>query len=248
MNLIKTDSFELAVYSQGKPEAKKLALFLPGKLDTKDYAHMRSHVDYLANRGFYALSFDPPGTWESPGNISLYTMTNYLKAINELIKYFGNRPTFLAGHSRGATMALIAAGTNSSVTAFAAIMSSFTPNGFINKVDEEWKRKGLVVSMRELPPGTGPKVKKFEQPYSFFEDQIQYRVTDEIKNSTKPKLFIYGQRDVLAPPDRVKQLYEYMSDPKEIYGLNSDHDYRYHHKLIEEVNAFMGDFLSRHSI
>ena len=91
MHVIQTDSFEIAVYSKGDINSKKFALVLPGKLDTKDYFHMKSHVDYLAHLGFFALSFDPPGTWDSPGDIRLYTMTNYLKAIHELIAYFGNR-------------------------------------------------------------------------------------------------------------------------------------------------------------
>ena len=69
MNLIKTESFQLATYSQGDSESKKLALVLPGKLDTKDYSHMKSHVKYLAIMGYFALSFDPPGTWESKGDI-----------------------------------------------------------------------------------------------------------------------------------------------------------------------------------
>ncbi len=82
VDIIKTPSFELAVYIKGKSDAKKLALVLPGRLETKDYPHMRSHVNYLAKRGYLALSFDPPGTWDSPGEIEFYTMTNYLKAIN----------------------------------------------------------------------------------------------------------------------------------------------------------------------
>src|SRR3990167_9150866 len=118
--MIKTNSFTLATYQKGNPDSKKLALVLPGKLDTKDYAHMRSHVDFLANLGFFALSFDPPGTWESPGDISLYTTTNYLKAIDELIKHFGNKPTFIMGHSRGASISMMGASRNSKIMAYAA--------------------------------------------------------------------------------------------------------------------------------
>lgn len=88
MNLLQLPSFTIATYMQGNPDAEKLALVLPGKLDTKDYAHMRSHVDFLAERGYLALSFDPAGTWESPGDISLYTLNNYLKTIDELIEHF----------------------------------------------------------------------------------------------------------------------------------------------------------------
>ena len=99
--MIKTKNFKLAIYSGGNEDANKIALVLPGRLDTKDYVHMTSHVDFLAERGYYALSFDMPGTWESPGNIAEYTTTNYIKAVNELVDYLGNKPTLLLGHSRG---------------------------------------------------------------------------------------------------------------------------------------------------
>lgn len=84
--MVKTKSFDLAVYKNGDEYASKVALVLPGKLDTKDYASMRSHVDFLAGKGFFALSFDPPGTWESPGDIGLYTTTSYIQASNKQVE------------------------------------------------------------------------------------------------------------------------------------------------------------------
>jgi hypothetical protein len=79
MKILETKSFKLASYAEGDPTSARLALVLPGRLETKDYVHIKSHVAHLAGLGFYALSFDPPGTWESPGDIELYTNTNYLK-------------------------------------------------------------------------------------------------------------------------------------------------------------------------
>lgn len=49
---IETEHFTLAVNVGGNKHASKLALILPGRLDTKDYAHMKAHVAYLAERGF----------------------------------------------------------------------------------------------------------------------------------------------------------------------------------------------------
>src|SRR3989338_4759008 len=106
--MLKTKSFDLAVYAKGDPASSKLAIIIPGRLDSKDYAHNTSLVDYLAGRGYFALSFDPPGTWESPGDIGLYTTTNLLKVVDELIEHFGNKPTLLAGQSRGGTVAMLA--------------------------------------------------------------------------------------------------------------------------------------------
>jgi len=244
MSLIKTDSFEIAIYSQGDTNAKKLALVLPGKLDTKDYSHMKSHVNYLANLGFFSLSFDPPGTWESPGDISLYNITNYLKSINELIKYYGNKPAFIMGHSRGASMAIVASLKNPNITAFASVFSSLNASGSWERSDTKlWKEQGYLLSKRDLPPGGGPKVKEFKLPYAFFEDQLKYSVGKDIRHSIKPKLFMLGKHDSLVKPEVVKELYKIASEPKELYELDSDHDYRLYPNLIEEVNKVLGKFL-----
>lgn len=248
MDTVKTKSFELAVYAKGNINSPKLALVLPGRLDTKDYAHMQGHVNFLAKKGYFAISFDPPGTWESPGDISLYTMTNYLKAINELIDYFGNKPTFVMGHSRGATMAMLAGITNPHITGFAAVMSSFPKGGYKWGEKSEWKKKGYVVEMRDLPPGEGPKEKELRLSYKFHEDQFQYDITEDLKKSTRPKLFIYGARDVLAEPKVVKEIYELSGEPKEIHELDSEHDYRLSPDTINEVNQIVGVFLTRHNL
>jgi pimeloyl-ACP methyl ester carboxylesterase len=125
MNVIKTKSFELAVYAKGDPNSPKLAIVVPGRLDTKDYIHNTSLVDYLAQLGYYAVSFDPPGTWESPGGMELYTSTNCIEAVNELIEHFGNKPTVVAGHSRGGTVAMLAGTTNQHITHIIPIFSYY---------------------------------------------------------------------------------------------------------------------------
>lgn len=244
--LVKTESFELAILSKGNPNSKKLALVLPGKLDTKDYSHMINHVNFLAGLGFFALSFDPPGTWESPGDIDLYNVTNYLKAINELISYYGDRPAFVMGHSRGGSMAMLAGTTNPKITAFAAAMShSYSPNRK-SKDDEKFEKEGVLVSFRELPPGTGEKVKEFVLPYSFLEDQRKYDMEPDLRNSKIPKLFIAGKNDITVNPEDVRKVYEMAGEPKEFAELDSDHNYRFHIDLIEEVNKIVGEFLAKY--
>lgn len=249
MIMLQTHSFQLAAYIKGDKKADKLALALPGLLDTKDYLHLRSHVDFLADKGYLALSFDPPGTWESAGSISLYTVTNYLKAINELIDYFGHRPTFVMGHSRGGTMSLYTGVTNPSVFAFASVMLSHV-NGMPPVMDDKvihWREEGFRHEMRDLPPGGGPKVKSFDLPYSFFEDQTRYDMTDKLVQCAKPKLFIYGKYDNAATPEKVHSIYDIAPEPKKIAGINSDHNYRHHTQLIAQVNRIIGDFLDTYT-
>jgi pimeloyl-ACP methyl ester carboxylesterase len=164
--IIKTKSFELAVLARGDRDAKKLALLLPGRLDTKDYACFSSHADYLAERGFYAVAFDPPGTWESPGSIDLYTTTNYIKAVNELIDYFGNRPTILIGHSRGAAVTIFAS-ANPAVVGIVPIMANF---GEPTAPGDGAVKEGYKLSHRDLPPGTSvtKEQKDFKLPIAYW--------------------------------------------------------------------------------
>lgn len=247
MHLIKTRNFELAVYSKGDQQSPKLALVLPGKLDTKDYPHMRGHVDYLATQGYFALSFDPPGSWESPGDISLYTMANYLTAINDLVEYFGNRPTFVMGHSRGGSMAILAGTQNPHIASFAAVMSfySFDPGMHGGYPDQAWQTRGYRVSVRDLPNNQG--TRKFQLPYSFLEEQVTYDLSEHLKTSRKPKMFVVGEKDTIVKPEFVRQAFEIAAEPKFLYTLDSGHDYRTQPPLIERVNEFVGDFLEKSS-
>lgn len=241
MERIKTKSFDLAVYARGEENSPKIVLVLPGRLDTKDYPHMRSHVDFLAAKGFFALSFDPPGTWESAGGIEIYSMTNYLKAINELIEYFNDKPTFVMGHSRGGTMAMLAATTNPKIIGFAAVMSNYEGSA----AKTEMKPGDVQVEYRDLPGKPGEK-KRIDLPYAYFKDASQYNMLEGLKTYKKPKLFFWGNKDIMAKPEDVKYAYEAAAEPKELHELNSAHDYRYDQKLIDEVNEVVGKFVDKY--
>jgi pimeloyl-ACP methyl ester carboxylesterase len=242
---IKTKSFKIAIYAKGSIKADKLALVMPGKLDTKDYSDMRGHVNFLATKGYFALSFDPPGTWESDGDITIYTMSNYFKAINEIIEYYGNKPTFLVGHSRGANMAIFAGITNRYVTSFVSVMGNATFNPVIKKhyPNKDWETKGYQKHIRDTPPGYSEKEKVFKLPYTFLEDEIQYDMLDDLSKCKKPKLFIVCSQDIAVKIELVQNAYNISSEPKQIQIINSGHDYRKSKELIEEVNVIIGKFL-----
>ncbi len=239
MRIIKTKSFELSIIEKGDSDSLKVALLLPGQLDTKDYAHMVSHVDYLAGKGYHAVSFDPPGTWDSPGNISLYTMTNYLRAINELTELFGNKPTVLMGHSRGGTMAMLAGAHNPCVTHIIAVMSHTAPSEF----NPSKIKDGIKISYRDMPPNDTKNKKRFDLPLNYFEDAKKHDVLGSIKLCKKPKLLYYGTKDVLVEAEDVRESFEEMPEPKFIHELNSEHDYRLHKDIVDEVNKTTWEFI-----
>lgn len=246
MEIIKTKSFELAVLARGNRNAKNLALLLPGRLDTKDYGCFISHVDYLEKRDFYAVAFDPPGTWESPGGIDLYTTTNYIKSVNELIEYFGNKPTILIGHSRGAATAIFAS-SNLAVIGIVPIMANF---GEPTAPGVEAMQKGYKLSYRDLPPGTSKtiKQKEFQLPVAYWEDGKQYNAGESLKNCIKPKLLIYGTKDEFTPTNVAENLFTEVPEPKIIVKVNCDHDYRYYPEIIKEIENEIGKFLDQYKL
>ncbi len=249
MDLIKTKSFELATLSRGNKNSEKIAILMPGRLDTKDYANFTSHAEYLANRGFFVLAFDPPGTWESPGGIDLFTTTNYLKAVNELIEYFGNKPTLLIGHSRGGSVAILASVFNPAVVGIVPIMANYgTPTAPSEDPVPNRISGGFQISHRDLPPGTHKtrEQKEFALPLAYFEDGKRYNPAQTLKECTKPKLLIYGTRDEFTSPDAVRELYKAIPEPKMIKEVDSNHNYRYYPEVIKEVNETIGQFLDKY--
>lgn len=247
---ISTSSFHLSLYTAGDPDADKLAIVCPGKLDTKDYPHMRSLVELLSGKGYFAVALDAPGTWESVDpqksdeeNISLYTISNYLQAIKEIIAYFGNKPTLVVGHSLGGSMAMLAGIHLPEVTHFASIMSyySFSPETYQVKNLSEWRKQGVHESKRDMPFDS-EKFETFLLPFSHHEDRLQYDMSEGLRNCTKPKLFIAGRKDQIVDPVIVKKSFEISAEPKVYKEVDCGHDYRKYPEMIEKVNEIVGEF------
>lgn len=242
---ITTKSFKLAIYRKGSDKASKLALVLPGKMDTKDYPHMHSHVDFLSTKGYLALSFDPSGTWESEGSIEEYSASNYFKAIKEIIEFYGNKPTLLVGHSRGGSIAILAGTKIKQVERFAVIMTN--PDFKKHFPDLEWKEKGFRTHFRDTPTGYDYETKEFSLPYRFLEDDVQYEVLDDLKKCKKPKLFVAGLKDIHVKVEDAQKTYDLSAEPKYIELIDSEHDYRKDKKSIEKVNELLGKFILKNS-
>lgn len=245
MLTIQTPSFDLAVYAAGKRDAERLALCLPGYCDTKDYPDMRAHVDMLADRGYYALSFDPPGTWESAGEEGDYTTTNYLQAITELVTHFGSRPTLLVGKSMGGRMAQLSA-KNDSVIGFVSVVGAAS-SAAAGVSQEEWPTHSRHTPRRDLP--NDPKhFRDFMVPYKFVEDATKYNSLNELGSLRTPKLYIAGRDDTLVSPERLKQAYDASGEPKEFVVLPMGHDYRQDKKQLMLVNKAIARFLDAYNL
>lgn len=242
MEIIKLKSFKIAMNAAGSPSSNKLAILLPGRLDTKDYECFNKHLELLSKKGFYAISVDPPGTWDSPGGIGLFTTTNYIKAVNELIEYFGNKSTLLLGHSRGGAVAMIAGTHNPKVKTIITINESF---GTPSLPTEEKIAQGYYFDTRDYPPGTSKtnKRKEFSLPLSYFEDGTKYNDSEVFISCSKPKLIFFSEADEFNSFEEVRKLYNEAPDPKILIKLAGNHDYRYFPEAIKKVNKYLEEFI-----
>ena len=244
MKIIKTKSFEIAINERGNLNSEKLAIILPGRLDTKDYECFNSHLDCFAKLGYYAISIDPPSTWDSPGDINLYTTTNYIKAVNELIEYLGNRQTILFGHSRGGLVASIV-GTNN-----AFVKGIITINSSLGKPEAPASgeiKDNIYITYRDLPPGTEKtkEQKRFEIPMSYFEDGKKYNGAEELKKCFKAKLILYGKNDSNNSIESVREVFDSIPESKSFCELECGHNYRYFPKIVDEVNEEIKSFMEK---
>lgn len=241
MEIVKTKSFSIAVRSKGSPSASKVAILMPGRLDTKDYANFVNHLDFFEGRGFYAVAIDPPGTWDSPGDLQNYTTTTYLQAINELIDLLGNRPTVLLGHSRGGATAMLAS-KNPAVVGLVVINAAY---GSPHAPKPEKIVDGYYKEHRDTPPGSTRTVeqKHFDLPLNYFEDGIHHDPLGALNSYRGPKLVVHTARDEFAPIERVKAIYDSLNEPKMFVEIDSTHDYRLFPQAIHSVEKALSHFL-----
>jgi pimeloyl-ACP methyl ester carboxylesterase len=243
MKIIKTKSFETAVNIIGDENSSKIAILMPGRLDSKDYANFISHAEYLSKYGFLVVSVDPPGTWDSPGSLDNYSTSTYIKDINEIIDKFGNKPTLLLGHSRGGATAMLVS-SNPAVSWLVLVNSTY---GQPTPPKPEEIKNGLLTEYRDLPPGkvrTDEK-KRFDLPMTYFEDATKHDPLSALQNFKGPKLVVHTTRDEFTRLEKVKSIYDGLQEPKTFLQIDCTHDYRLFPEAIISVNEALGQFLSK---
>lgn len=242
MKLINIPSFKIAANLYGDPDASKLALLLPGRLDTKDYINFVSHGEFLAERGYFAVAIDPPSTWDSPGDLKDYSTSNYLQSINELIDYFGNRPTLLLGHSRGGATAMLAS-SNSAVERLVVVNAAY---GNPSEPKPEDIEESVLVESRDMPPGNirteGQRL--FNLPMNYFEDGKKHDPKVALGVFKGPKLVIHADKDEFVSMEQFNEIFNSLPEPKVFLQLHCTHDYRLFPEAITAVNKALEQFIA----
>jgi len=218
-------------------QTDRLAILCPGYLDSKDYKHLVGLSEELSKKGYTVVRFDPTGTWESEGEISDYTTTQYLVDIKSVLEYMLKENTYtnilLGGHSRGGQVSLLYAARDKRISLVLGIMPSSGP--MVGRRREEWKETGISISQRDLPNNKGEK-REFRVPFSHVEDRDKYDVVGDVKNIKVPIILIAGELDDLVLPEDVKEIFDNANEPKKFITIASiGHDYRHNDEEVKIV-------------
>ncbi|OHB20892.1 MAG: hypothetical protein A2666_00870 [Parcubacteria group bacterium RIFCSPHIGHO2_01_FULL_47_10b] len=225
------------------PEAptKQLAILCPGYLDSKDYAHLMGLAGVLCDKGYTVVRFDPTGTWDSEGDITDYTTTQYLEDIRNVLGYMLKQGSFesvlLGGHSRGAMVSILYAARDQRISMVVAIMPSSGRWRMRTQEHDKWKNDGFSISTRDLPHNRNKK-RTFRVPYAHLVDRNLYDASVDVKKIHSPVILIAGELDDLVLPSEVQKMYDNANEPKKytmIPGIG--HDYRFHDDEIKIVNG-----------
>lgn len=211
----------------------KLALLLPGYLDSPDYLHMKIFDKRLSELGYTVERLDPCNLWQD-GDIGNYTITNYIKQIKNLVdSYIDKNPEeiVLIGHSLGAFVSIIAGNRIKAVTKIVALC----PAGDRISIALNWEAKKFRHSLRELPYDPGQS-RTFDIPDTFAKDGLQYSALEEVKEIKKPIMIFIALDDKTIPPEDSERVVANANDPYTIRQPNIGHDFR---KSEDECNIVM---------
>ena len=238
---IPTDKGNIAaVVNEPKEKTDRLAILCPGYLDSKDYDHLKILAEDLAKEGYTAVRFDPIGTWESDGDISDYTTTEYLKDVETVLNYMLKQNDFknilIGGHSRGGKISMLYAAKDKRIKKIIAIMPSSVVHMFDDERIKAARETGFSVSKRDLPDDKNL-TREFSVPISHFLDNKKYTILPVLNKIKAPLIIIAGELDQLEPPKDVKIIFDNANQPKKYILIKGvGHDYRKSKEEIRQVN------------
>ncbi len=213
----------------------KVALLLPGYLDSPDYLHLKTFEKRLKELGYTVERLDACHLWET-GNVDNYSISNFIKQIKSRVEFYHNKhpeEIVLIGHSMGAFTSIIA---GSRITEVTKIVSLCPPPDRIESI-MSWGNSGVRPSKRDLPNDPS-KFREFSIPYSYIEDGLQYSAQDEVKTINKPLMIFIALDDEIVSPELTEKIVANANKPYVVRQSNMGHDFRF---FQEQCNIVMSE-------
>lgn len=211
----------------------KVALLLPGYLDSPDYLHMKTFEKKLHEIGFVVERLDPCDLWKT-GEVNNYTVSNYIKQIKSRTEYYktqNSKEIVLIGHSLGAFVSILAGNMLPEITKIIALCSPVS----IDALGRKWAGKPFRISNRDLPNDSS-KYREFEIPLSFVEDAKKYSALNSVHEIKKPLMIFIAMADTSISPKETEMLVSNAMHPYVVRMQEIGHDFR--HSLEECLLVF----------
>ncbi len=220
------------------PGSDLLAVVLPGFLDNGRGEGAATLAKAIWDSGRTAITFDPRGTWRSPGAIEEMDpgiqVQDVLDVVADQRRY---RRVALIGHSLGALVACLAAAQDERITDVVAIMP---PRCFVWPFDydeslDRWGRQRRIAVWHKGVSWA------FRVPHEVVTRAADHNLPAALARMDERAriLFIAGSEDQVIPTDSVRRLYtECRAPEKKIRVLPIGHDYRDrpdHRKLVNDT-------------
>ena len=203
----------------------KVALLLPGYLDSPDYLHMITFEKGLENMGYTVERLDACNLWKT-GDVENYTISNFIKQIKERVDFYkGQNPEeiVLIGHSNGAFTSIVAGARIPEVTKIVALCPPPNKEGSEHK----WVN-GVRVSKRDLP-NDPTKIREFAIPDTHIKDAIQYSAVD----------------DTVVKPELTEEIVSNANNPYVVRQSGMGHDFRNSQQECDIVMREIEKFLEK---
>lgn len=219
----------------------KVALLLPGYLDSPDYLHLVTFEKRLKELGYTVERLDPCNLWKT-GDVDSYTITNFIKQIKDRVDYYKNQSPeeiVLIGHSNGAFTSIVAAARIPEVTKIVSLCPPPDKEGSEHK----WVN-GLRVSKRDLPDN--PKeFREFAIPNSHIKDAVQYSAVEDVKKIHKPIMIFIALDDTVVLPEWTEEIVSNANDPYVVRQPGMGHDFRFSQEQCDIVMSEIEKFLTK---
>lgn len=219
----------------------KVALLLPGYLDSPDYLHLITFEKGLKELGYTVERLDACNLWKT-GDVENYTISNFIKQIKERVEFYKNQnpeEIVIIGHSNGAFTSIVAGARIPEATKIIALCPPPDKEGSEHK----WVN-GVRVSKRDLP--NNPKeFREFAIPYSHVKDALQYSAVEDVKKIYKPIMIFIALDDTVVKPEYTEEIVSNANNPYVVRQPNMGHDFRFSQEECNIVMKEIAKFLEK---
>jgi pimeloyl-ACP methyl ester carboxylesterase len=216
------DGNKIVTVVEGPKVKGKLAFVMHGLSGNKERITVRSVAEAFLENGYTVVTWDAVHTFgeSTGGKFEDATITNYYVDLEDVIQWASTQdwysePFVLAGHSLGGIgTAMFAEKYPEKVSALAPLSTIISGKLSLQTREadfEKWKRDGIKTEISH--DGKRTKILK----WSHMEDRLKYDLLEDVERLTMPVLMIVGDRDISAPPEHQRILFDKLPGRKEIH-------------------------------